>query len=339
MAGGGPLGQVTSNINSSNPLGTQQQTSTPMGGGASPLNTGGGMMAEPQVIDPSRFTNYGQGNVGGFGGQQFGQQPSNLMTPKQFFDGGFKDPRFNPYQPQQQTGLLNDSVSRSQMSRDLSGQQPDTSTVSHFGDMQYRPQLGQQPNPFGPAMRNPFQPQQPAYMQDPTFQSYHTQAQDLSRQMDEYMRKAPMYQQLQDLQGKMRGYQQQYQQPQMASDMRYRGGMDYNPQEQQRHQAMYAQQQALRQQMMGQRQQPSPFRQGYNPYQRQVPQNAGLAGLYAAFPQSFGREQRYSVPAYSADYSGMSSATRAALAAEAAAAAKATQVSGWDPYSNVSTGW
>jgi hypothetical protein len=50
--------------------------------------------------------------------------------------------------------------------------------------------------------------QRPAYMDNPDFQAYQRQEQDLGRQMNEYMQKAPMYQQLQDLQGKLRGFQQ-----------------------------------------------------------------------------------------------------------------------------------
>jgi len=47
----------------------------------------------------------------------------------------------------------------------------------------------------------------PAFAQDPKFQDYRKQAEGLSGQMQEYMQKAPMYQQLQDLQGKMQNMQ------------------------------------------------------------------------------------------------------------------------------------
>ena len=69
-------------------------------------------------------------------------------------------------------------------------------------DMSSMGQLGapnQMPQPMG---------QQPSYMNNPDFQAYQKQEQDLGRQMNEYMQKAPMYQQLQDLQGKLRGFQQ-----------------------------------------------------------------------------------------------------------------------------------
>jgi hypothetical protein len=198
MAGGG--------TNSSNPLGPQQGQSAPPTGGTGQMprfannpfgppqqNTGGGMataqpavMAEPQVLNPSTYTNYGQGNGGGFGG---GQQPAMLS------------------------------------------------------DMQYRPERQQFfGGQFGQLMQNPFQPpqpQQPAFMQSPEYQGYQTQMQGLQQQMNDYMQKAPMYQQLQDLQGKMQGYHDNY----------------------------------ARQQQQQMMQRPSPFRRG------QFQQPAGLQGL------------------------------------------------------------
>ena len=64
---------------------------------------------------------------------------------------------------------------------------------------------------YGPAFAEPqvMRPQ-PAFLQDQEFQGYRQQSDDLSKQMNEYMQKAPMYQQLQDLQGKMRGVQDRY---------------------------------------------------------------------------------------------------------------------------------
>jgi len=101
---------------------------------------------------------------------------------------------------------------------------------------------------------NPYQqPQQvpQSALQSPEFQGYQTQMRGLQQQMDEYVRKAPMYQQLEDLNNKMQAYQQrhigQFQQPQ-------------------------AMQQAMQRQMM---QRQSPFRQ--NPYQRQL--GGGIQGL------------------------------------------------------------
>ena len=64
---------------------------------------------------------------------------------------------------------------------------------------------------YGRAFAEPqVMPQQPAFLQDQEFQGYRQQADDLSKQMNEYMQKAPMYQQLQDLQGKMRGVEGRY---------------------------------------------------------------------------------------------------------------------------------
>jgi hypothetical protein len=232
MAGGG--------TNSSNPLGPQQGQSTPPTGGTGQTpsfannpfgppqqNTGGGMataqpavMAEPQVINPSTYTNYGQGNGGGFG-SEWERRPRRDAALGGGFGGGF--------------GTYGGAGQQPAMLSDM--QRP----ADMYSDTQYRPERQQ---PFGGQLgqlrQNPFQPQQPAFMQSPEYQGYQTQMQGLQQQMNDYMQKAPMYQQLQDLQGKMQGYQQR-------------------------------QQQAMLQQQMMQR--PSPFRRG------QFQQPMGLQGL------------------------------------------------------------
>jgi hypothetical protein len=192
--------------------------------------------------------------------------------------------------------------------REAGGQQQYDPTAA-ASDMMYRPQMEQQPQPF-----NQFQQQQPSYMQDPEFQGYQTQAQDLSRQMDEYMRKAPMYQQLQDLQGKMAPFQQ-------------RENMQRMQQMQQRQMQLPGVQQ--------QRQQFNPYQQQrpqFNPYQQQMQQRqqyqqpAGIRSLMGRLggrgmpqaqprmsmdmPETFGRERRYDMPAR--DYSRIGSAGVAA---------------------------
>jgi hypothetical protein len=63
------------------------------------------------------------------------------------------------------------------------------------------------------------QPQRPAFMDNPEFQGYQKQSEDLNRQMNDYVKQAPMYKQLQDLQGKMQGFQKQYE-PQGQAAMR-----------------------------------------------------------------------------------------------------------------------
>lgn len=228
MAGGG--------TNSSNPLGPQQGQSTPPTGGTGQMpgfannpfgppqqNTGGGMataqpavMAEPQVLNPSTYTNYGQGNGGGFGG---GQQPA----------------------------MLSDMQS----------------------DMQYRPHAlgGGFGGQLGQLRQNPFQPQQPAFMQSPEYQGYQTQMQGLQQQMNDYMQKAPMYQQLQDLQGKMQGYHDNY----------------------------------ARQQQQQMMQRPSPFRRG------QFQQPAGLQGLMGMLGGRGGMAQLGSYEQYVDSNSGANS--------------------------------
>ena len=301
--GGGPMSQL------------QSQQQTPMGGGSSPFNTGGGMSGGfgggQQTSSPTNFgpmVNYGQGNGGGFGGGQ--QNNASLLmypqnqtpytgNPNQTFNnlmgglGGWSGGQQQPSMPSFATP--------GQQSQSPTTSPQVEAPISHFGDMQYRPQ--QQPDPatvaseyttpyrpqrqpdpaitqympqrhrqqqpemmmsdmryrperqqpfggqFGQPMQNPFQPQQPSFMQDPEFQGYQTQMQDLNRQMNEYMQKAPMYQQLRDLENKMAPFQQRHQQ-----------------QEMQRMQQMQAMQQR-------QFQQPSPFRRG------QFQQPMGLMGL------------------------------------------------------------
>lgn len=270
MAGGGLISQL------------QSQQQTPMGGGSSPFNTGGGMSGG-QTSSPTNFgpmVNYGQGNGGGFGGQQM----PNFAAPQQPTQQGqsipsvFTPEQFKPYanaprtrEEQHRLALELGHIGNPGDRYLQQQQQPNSSMVAEeyptqsFGDMQYRPQQQpemmmsdmryrperQQPfgGQFGQPMQNPFQPQQPSFMQNPEYQGYQTQAQNLSRQMDEYMKKAPMYQQLQDLQNKMAPFQQRHQQ-----------------QEMQRMQQMQAMQQR-------QFQQPSPFRRG------QFQQPAGIQGL------------------------------------------------------------
>lgn len=236
------------------------QQPTPLGGGQSPLSTGGEMS-------------------GGFGG---GQQPQPLQNQ-------FGDTQYRPFQYGGYTNAFNQSFGSpmGQFSRQL-GIQP-------MSQEQFAQNAATAQNSLGGQ-----QAMQPAYMQDPEFQGYQTQVQDLNRQMQDYIQKAPMYQQLQDLQGKMRGISSRF--------------------AQQRQQSM----------------------QQYNPYVRQMPQqysNQGLAGLYAAFPQNFGRQQTYSTPRMAqipqnfgreqtyanpstyADYSSLRAPPAAAATAPASAAA------------------
>jgi hypothetical protein len=70
--------------------------------------------------------------------------------------------------------------------------------------------------------------------QDQDFRNFRSQHEDLSRQMNEYMQKAPMYQQLQELQGKMQGVQSKYapQQPQRSFNRAPQQQRGFNPQQQ-----------------------------------------------------------------------------------------------------------
>lgn len=114
------------------------------------------------------------------------------------------------------------------------------------------------------------QPQQPAYFSNPEFQGYRTQYEDLNRQMNDYMRAAPMYQQMQELQTKMRSFEQPQAQmmPQQAAMQNVYQQRQMMPQfsgydPMQRSFAALNQQQQ-RQQMMPQ---PMYQQQQYNPYQ------------------------------------------------------------------------
>lgn len=172
---------------------------------------------------------------GGTGG--VGQQNSN-------FGGGFGmgNASAQPYNPT--GGAPQQSTNQSTMSQGLNtmfgggspfgmqqpsygmqnpfaGSNPYINSMPGYGMSDFQQQQQMQ-NPNGPSqpsygMQNPYmqqpqpmpqQPQRPAYMDNPDFQAYQTQERDLNRQMNEYMQKAPMYQQLQDLNSKMRGFQQ-----------------------------------------------------------------------------------------------------------------------------------
>ena len=67
--------------------------------------------------------------------------------------------------------------------------------------------------------------------QDQEFLGYQKQGEDLSRQMNEYMQKAPMYQQLQELQGKMQGVQSRYAPPQRSFNQAPQQQRGFNPQQ------------------------------------------------------------------------------------------------------------
>jgi len=56
------------------------------------------------------------------------------------------------------------------------------------------------------------QPQRPAFLDNPEYQGYQKQAQDLNNQLNDYTKQSPIFQQLQDLQGKLRGFESPQQQ-------------------------------------------------------------------------------------------------------------------------------
>jgi len=169
MAGG------AGNIGSAGGMGNAY--AQPGGGGFGPgvNNFGGGSPFGMQQQQP-----YGMQQMQSpFGGQQLGPNQSPGYGMNQFQQQQMQ----NPNGPSQPTPM--------QMP------QPGSQTPSWAGG--YLGQQQQMPQPM---------PQRPAYMDNPDFQAYQRQEQDLGRQMNEYMQKAPMFQQLQDLQGKLRGFQQ-----------------------------------------------------------------------------------------------------------------------------------
>lgn len=180
------------------------QSQTPMGGGESPLNTGGGMSG-------------GQTQTPNFAAPQ--QQPMQQPTQQgQSIPSVFTPEQFKPYR---WPPMTREEEHQNALAKGYYGRREKPATAQPQYQQPFGGFYGQQPQP----MQNPFQPQQPSFLQDPEYQGYQTQAQDLNRQMQEYMQKAPMYQQLQDLQGKMSGYQDRYRQQQMQQMQQYQQPM------------------------------------------------------------------------------------------------------------------
>ena len=184
------------------------------------------------------FGGFGGQQQGGFGGQQ--QNPSSGVggfgRPQGGFNnrqGGFgQQAGFNGFNPQQQfqnpygpPQMQQMYTPYSQMDQNQFGfQQPQA-----FRDYQQQQQARMFQNPYqqnpyqnpylGNAQMNqqPQQPPRPAFLDNPEYQGYQKQAQDLNTQLNDYTKQSPIFQQLQDLQGKMRGFespqQQQTQQP------------------------------------------------------------------------------------------------------------------------------
>lgn len=202
----------------------------------------------------------GAGSAGGSGGM--GQQPMGNAG-AQPGGGGFGPGVTNfgggsPFGMQQQQ-----PYGMQPMQNPFGGQQLGPDQIPGYGMNQFQQQQQMQ-NPNGPSQPTPMQmpqpgsqtpawaggylsqqqqqPQQPSYMNNPDFQAYQKQEQDLGRQLQEYTQKSPLYQQLQDLNGKMRGFQQ----PQQGQMQNPYGNIDQmqqqrNMQDQARQQRMYQQ--------------------------------------------------------------------------------------------------
>jgi hypothetical protein len=170
------------------------------------------------------------------------QSPSSQFTPQPFMSPGMS------FQPRTQFGQQASSPFGFSQRGGIYGQMPGGPNrargVPAFQSTRPGGSFGAMPqfqNPFSPQQQqqfqNPYQPQQqpqrPAFLDNPEFQGYKKQNDELNRQMNDYMRQAPMYQQLQDLQSKMQGFQKQYE-PQgmdpafqgMTQDQRMRAALD-----------------------------------------------------------------------------------------------------------------
>jgi hypothetical protein len=190
-----------------NPFMGGQQMQNPFMGGQQ-MVAGMGGTAQTGYMSPGGYGNNMQGGFGGFNGQM--DQGSNSFGnfgPSQQ-QGGFRG-GYDPYQMQNPfmggQGGFRGGYDPYQMQNPFMGGQGFGQDRGFRGNQRSGGQFG----------RNDFREQQgmtqdPAYMRDAEFQGYQQQQTDLSQQMNDYMQKAPMYQQLQDLQGKMQGVQNRY---------------------------------------------------------------------------------------------------------------------------------
>ena len=196
----------------------------PMGNASAQPGGGIPSYAQPYMSNfGSQNQGGGMGNAsaGGFqGGSPFGMQQQQPYGMQQMQ---------NPFGGQQMGALSSPGYGMNQFQQQM-GQQQDWNSMGRRGQLEQMGQLGAANQTAQPM---PQQPQQPAYQSNPDFQAYQKQEQDLGRQMNEYMQKAPMYQQLQDLNSKMRGMAQpqQGQMGQMGQlgQLEQRGQMGQNP--------------------------------------------------------------------------------------------------------------
>ena len=182
-----------------------------MAGGAGSAGGSGGMGQQPMGNASAQpgggVPSYAQPYMSNFGSQNQGGGMGNASA------GGFRGGSPFGMQQQQPYGMQ-------QMQNPFGGQQMGALSSPGYGMNQFQQQqmgsfgqggqqMGQLGAPNQTAQQMPQQGgQRPAYMDNPDFQAYQKQEQDLGRQMNEYMQKAPMYQQLQDLNSKMRGMAQ-----------------------------------------------------------------------------------------------------------------------------------
>jgi hypothetical protein len=187
--------------------------------------------------------NMGNASAGGFGGgygggMGFGGQPQTPM-------GGLERPQVSYFGDNMLSNMGNNTRLGNNSQLGQLGNQ-----FGQLGNMANipQPEIGMPggqggqtiygdgaPTPDVYRPQNPMpQPSMGGIEQDQDFRNFRSQHDDLSRQMNEYMQKAPMYQQLQELQGKMQGVQSKYapQQSQRSFNRAPQQQRGFNPQQQ-----------------------------------------------------------------------------------------------------------
>jgi hypothetical protein len=244
--GGGMGGQPQ---NPTGGFGGSEYSPNPMGGfGGDMGGSFGGRMLSNMGNNTRLGNNMGQqqtmpyqpaiGMPGGQGGQTTYQNPNpQVGGPAQLVgedDAFFQSPEFKAYQNDPSNMMATQDMYYSPIFGQMT-----SGSAGRAQEKAYRKYKGlADPNQhYGQLPQNPMpQPGFGGIEQDQDFRNFRSQHDDLSRQMNEYMQKAPMYQQLQELQGKMQGVQSRYapQQQQQMQRPQQRGRYpNFNPMQQQ----------------------------------------------------------------------------------------------------------
>lgn len=172
-------------------------------------------------VDQSRLNSSSPSSPGGKGGGSSSSQQSSSQPSSPGGKGGGYTPGAEPSPP------YGGGAPTSPGGKGGGGYGPDDGPMPQQQYQQpFQQQFGRRgdfgtmdmPQRYGQQQQLPQQSQRPAFMDNPEFQGYQKQYDGLNQQMNEYMRQAPMYQQLQDLQGKMQGLQNPQPLTQMTGD-------------------------------------------------------------------------------------------------------------------------